>query len=213
MGEIKNGILGGFSGKAGSVIGYIVRGKSYIRGLNRKKNKKKASPAQLASRARFKMIQEWRARHTSLFATTFKNHTHERSAQNAAHAFNAHIVKGEYPNFQIDPAEIVISSGTLPELADLTMHFDDQLQLHFSWTMGNKKGEHPRDVLTVFVQYEDEAKFQEATTTACIRADKKLIYKLQHPQRKSAAHIYVTVLSDDRERAANSKYMGRIAIG
>jgi hypothetical protein len=37
MGEIKNGVLGGFSGKAGSVIGYIVRGKSYIRGLNKKR--------------------------------------------------------------------------------------------------------------------------------------------------------------------------------
>jgi hypothetical protein len=159
------------------------------------------------------MIQEWRARYTTLFATSFKNHTHERSAQNAAYAFNAQIVKGEYPNFEIDPAKIVISSGTLPGLANLAMHFDEQLQLRLSWDMGNEKGEGHRDVLTVLVQYEDEAKFYEATTTACIRADKSLIYKLQHPQGKPSAHMYVTVLSDDREKAANSCYMGRIAIG
>lgn len=210
MGQIKNGVLGGFSGKAGSVIGYIVRGKSYIRGVSNKKPKK-PTIAQLASRARFKMLQEWRSRYTLLFATTFKSHTHERSAQNAAHALNAHIVKGEYPNFEIDPAEILISSGTLPGLANLTMHLDDQLQLNFSWDMiYEKKGEQHRDVLALLVQYEDEMNFYEATTTAAIRADEKLTYKLKHAQEKISAHVYITVLSDDRERAANSRYMGKI---
>lgn len=209
MAQIKNGVLGGFSGKAGSVIGYIVRGKSYIRGLSNKKPKK-PTIKQLASRARFKMLQEWRSRYTTFFATTFKNHTHERSAQNAAHALNAHIIKGEYPNFEIDPTEIVISSGTLPGLADLTMHLDDQLQLNFNWDMIYEKGEQHLDVLALLVQYEDKAKFFEATTTAAIRADKQLIYKLKFPNGKSSAHVYVTVLSDDRERAATSRYMGRI---
>ena len=35
MARIKNGVLGGFSGKAGSVIGFQRRGKSFIRGLTK----------------------------------------------------------------------------------------------------------------------------------------------------------------------------------
>ena len=56
---------------------------------------------QLASGEKFKVLQEWRSYLTPFFVISFKNHTHERSAQNAAHALNAHIVNGEYPNFVI----------------------------------------------------------------------------------------------------------------
>ncbi len=147
-----------------------------------------------------------------MFATTFKNHTHERSAQNVAHALNAHIIKGEYPNFEIDPTEIVISSGTLPGLADLTMHLDEELQLNFSWNMIFEKDEQHRDVIALLVQYNDITNSYEATTTAAIRADKKLIYKLKNAVGKPSAHVYATVLSDDRERAANSQYMGKIEL-
>ncbi|MGF1925888.1 MAG: DUF6266 family protein, partial [Bacteroidia bacterium] len=81
MARSEGGVLGGFSGKVGSIIGYRLRGKDVIRGLPRTSNKK-PSVKQLAQRARFKLIQEWRSEFTDLFAVTFSNHTHERSAQN-----------------------------------------------------------------------------------------------------------------------------------
>lgn len=211
MGQIKNGVLGGFSGKVGSLIGYTVRGKSYIRGLN-KRSTKKPSLAQLASRERFRIIQQWRVRYTMLFATTFKNHTQERSAQNAAHAFNSQIVIGDYPNYEIDPERIVISSGTLPELTDLSMEFDsEQLALTFNWKNANIKNDEERDALALLVQYDSELATFEASTTAALRFDKQMTYKLRLWKSYTTAHVYVTVLSDDRERAGNSRYMERIA--
>ena len=53
MARIKNGVLGGFSGKAGSVIGFQRRGKSFIKGLN-KGAPKPPTLNQLASRENLK---------------------------------------------------------------------------------------------------------------------------------------------------------------
>jgi len=207
MAQIKSGANGGFSGKAGSVIGYQYRGKSYIKGLASRKPKK-PSAKQLESRARFGMIQKWRSQFTNLFAITFKNHTHERSAQNAAHAFNVHIVKGEYPDFIIDRSEMVISSGSMSGLKDLTMNLSEDLHLNFTWDTIYHNGAIETDLLTLLVWYQDGT--CEVSTTAAQRMDKKLSYVLRDPEKGSFADIYVAVLSDDRERAANSVYMGRI---
>ena len=102
------------------------------------------------------------------------------------------------------------SRKRLPGLADLTMHVDDQQRLVFSWDMGYEKGEKHRDVIALLVQYEDASNFYEATTTAAVRSDNKLIYKLKYGQNHPSAHVYITVRSDDRERAANSRNMGKI---
>lgn len=208
MARLKNGILGGFSGKAGSVIGYEVRGKSFIRGLA-KPSTKKPTQSQLASRQRFKLLQQWRSAFTPIFAITFKNHTHERSAQNAAHAFNANSIKGEYPDFVIDPQAVVISKGALPGLAELTMRTDEEKQLHFSWKGLNGPGALQTDLLTLLIWY-DEGEVFEASTSAAERADGAFTYTLKYPGGHRFADVYITVLSDDRERAADSSYMGRV---
>ncbi|TCC97334.1 DUF6266 family protein, partial [Pedobacter psychroterrae] len=51
MAILKGGILGGFTGKIGDVIGYIRFGKSYIK-MKSKKKKKKASDKQVEARKR-----------------------------------------------------------------------------------------------------------------------------------------------------------------
>lgn len=211
MARITQGILGGFSGKAGSVVGYQYRGKSYIRGLVNHPSTKKPSLAQLASRERFKIVQNWRANFTMLFATTFNNHKNDRSAQNAAHAFNTGIISGEYPNYTIDYTKIVISSGNLPGLINPTLTVDMEHKLHFKWTSEYKNGALHNDVITVLVCYE-HATHYEASTTVAARSAKECTFELKEAKGFSFAHVYLTVLSDDRERASNSVYMGSVKL-
>ncbi|RQO79443.1 hypothetical protein DBR40_03565 [Pedobacter sp. KBW01] len=65
-------------------------------------------------------MQKWRSQFTGFFATTFKNHTHEHSVQNAAQAFDTGIVAGEYPAYYIYASKVV-SNGALPGLPGLIM--------------------------------------------------------------------------------------------
>lgn len=209
MARIKNGILGGFSGKAGAVIGYEVRGKSFIRGLPRITNKT-PSIKQLASRAKFKLLQNWRSQLTDFFAISFRNHTRERSAQNAAHHFNSKIIKGEYPNFEIDYPSIVISAGTLPGLSELEMRVTNK-QLNISWK-ANAIGEAKYgDLIALLVCYEQHSYYQGELSLAnrqVCKCDLELIY----PPECTLAHVYITVISNDREKAANSVYLGQIIL-
>ena len=207
MARIKNGVLGGFSGKAGSVIGFQRRGKSFIKGLN-KGAPKPPTLNQLASREKFKLLQNWRSYLTSFFAISFKNHTHERSAQNAAHRFNANIVKGEYPNFEIDYTAIVISQGNLPTLKEVMMTVDENRKLHFTWTDTYEKGAEHSDLVALLIFFNKKST-HAGSTTAAHRMDKGFSFQLSLAKTLTHADVYITVLSDDRERAANSQYVGR----
>ena len=165
MARIKNGVLGGFSGKAGSVIGFQRRGKSFIKGLN-KGAPKPPTLNQLASREKFKLLQNWRSYLTSFFAISFKNHTHERSAQNVTHRFNANIVKGEYPNFEIDYTAIVISQGDLPTLKEVKMTTDENRKLHFTWTDIYEKGAEHSDLVALLIFFNEKSIYTGSTTAA-----------------------------------------------
>lgn len=58
MGTIRKGANGGFSGKAGSVIGASWKSIDYIRGLSKKSNKP-ATEEQLIQQARFYTIAKF----------------------------------------------------------------------------------------------------------------------------------------------------------
>ncbi|WP_443939190.1 DUF6266 family protein [Pedobacter sp. MW01-1-1] len=210
MAQSKDGALGRFLGKLGPVIGYELRGKNFIRSLPTP-TKKKPTQAQLANREKFKILQQWRSVFTPVFAITFKNHTNERSAQNAAHAFNANIVKGEYPNFVIDASEVVISKGDLLGLPELNMQVTEKKQLDFSWRNSLERTALQTDLLTVLIWYDQSETF-EANTAIAERFKQSFSYTLSYANECTFADVYLTVLSNDRERAANSVYMGRVML-
>lgn len=209
MARIKNGILGGFSGKAGAVAGYQIRGKSFIRGLPKVSNQT-PSLKQLANRAKFKLLQNWRSPFTDFFAISFRNHNLERSAQNAAHHFNRKIIKGEYPNFEIDYSLAVISAGTLPGLAGLTMLVDG-LQLQFNWT-GSAIGEAKYGDLVALLVCYDKGNYHQGHLNLATRRDGSCSFDLVYPSESTKAYVYMTVISNDRAKAANSVYLGEVAI-
>ncbi|MFA6277613.1 MAG: DUF6266 family protein [Pedobacter sp.] len=210
MAQAKNGINGGFSGKAGSVIGYTVRGKQVMRSVPRKITKN-PSEKQLAARARFGLLQQWRSPLTSFFAITFKNHTHERSAQNAAHHFNSGIVKGEYPNYVIDYSSIVISSGNLPFLTNLQLDASDKQNVNLAWEASYESDAAANDLVAYLILY-DQHDYFDGNLNAVERGAGNCKLTLNYPEGCKTAHIYVTVLSNDRERAANSAYLGKIEL-
>ena len=56
MASFNNGILGGFSGKVGTVVGIIQGNKYHMRSLPRRR--KKYTPGELLNQAQFKLVQD-----------------------------------------------------------------------------------------------------------------------------------------------------------
>ncbi|WP_374166371.1 DUF6266 family protein [Arcticibacter sp. MXS-1] len=112
MGEIRTGANGGFSGKAGSVIGSKWRGISYIRGLARSINRK-STQAQVEQRQRFALMVAFLAPLKGLLEQSFGNQDTTRATPyNLALHYNLnHAITGSSPNLKIDFSKIVLSKG------------------------------------------------------------------------------------------------------
>ncbi|MBB6236058.1 hypothetical protein HDC90_000664 [Pedobacter sp. AK013] len=208
MARLKDGALGGFSGKVGSVIGYSYRNKDYIRSVPTQ-SKKAPTLKQLASRARFKFFNEWRNPLSGFFNVTFKNQSGAHSAQNAAHRLNKEIITGVYPDFAIDYSKVIISKGALPPVLDLQMRHENEM-LHFTWQPNLIAPALGTDLMAILVCHSNNLNFFQASLNAAERHSSKCAFKLDDTSRGEKIEIYATFLSNDRERACNSQYMGSI---
>lgn len=210
MARLKNGALGGFSGKVGSVVGYSLRNKDFIKGLP-KPSSKPPTLKQLASRARFKFFNEWRNPLTEFFSVSFKNQTATHSAQNAAHHYNKDIIIGEYPDYGINYEKIIISSGNLPPVTDLKMEMTEHGNLRLSWEPNLTGSAKATDLLAVLVCYIGSNTELTGTLNGAERGDGHHDFVIAYRPAGTTVAVYSTFLSNDRNRACNSQYMGKIS--
>jgi hypothetical protein len=114
MGRIKKGILGGFSGKVGTVVGANWKSISYMRSLPQKVKNPRTLP-QLKQRSKFTLVVNLLRPMLPLLRVGWKQYAHGRqSAFNAATSYTlANAIIGEYPDYKIDPKKVMISRGTL----------------------------------------------------------------------------------------------------
>ncbi|MBR4157180.1 MAG: hypothetical protein IKU01_10870 [Bacteroidales bacterium] len=111
MGNIKQGILGGFSGKVGTVIGSSWKGITYMRAIA--PNVKDARTAkQLAQREKFVLTLGFLRSLQSFVRVGFKMYATRQTAFNAAMSYTLkNCIKGMSPNFSIDYAKVMVSRG------------------------------------------------------------------------------------------------------
>lgn len=114
MGTILKGALGGFSGKAGAIIGSSWKSINYIKGLSKKRTKP-ASEEQLIQQARFFTIAKFIMPIASFVNLGFgRVNAATMTATNVAIQANINsAVVGTYPNFTLDYSKIRISQGGL----------------------------------------------------------------------------------------------------
>jgi hypothetical protein len=114
MATLRQGILGGFSGKVGTVIGFTRKGISYIRGLATTFTNPN-TPAQQEQRAKFALVMKFLRPLVALLRVGFKQAASTMSGFNAAMAYTLNnAVKGVYPALEIDFQKVLICQGNLP---------------------------------------------------------------------------------------------------
>jgi len=133
MGTIKKGILGGFSGKVGTVIGGNWKGIDYMRGKAASVSNPKTE-AQLDQRARFGAALKFLQPLTSFIRVGFKNYAVKMTAFNSAMSYNLNnALSGVYPEYFIDYASALVSRGTLPGALNPLVQSSTPGQVDFAW--------------------------------------------------------------------------------
>lgn len=113
MGTIKKGILGGFSGKVGTVVGGSWKGISYMRSLPQKV-KNPRTEGQVSQRTKFAITMHYLKPMTAFLRTDWKLYANKQSPFNAAMSYTlANAITGNYPDYDIDPSKVLVSCGSL----------------------------------------------------------------------------------------------------
>lgn len=133
MGTIMNGILGGFSGKVGTVIGSNWNGIDYMR--SRAANiTQPNTPAQLAQRARFGMVGKFLRPLIPFLRLGYKNLAVKQSAYNAALAYTLdNAITGTYPTLDIDYTKVLVCQGNLLGAENPAVVSATAGKIDFSW--------------------------------------------------------------------------------
>lgn len=133
MAIFSKGILGGFSGKVGNVVGSTWRGKDVLRSLPTKRNRV-ATQSQLDQQEKFSLIMKFMTSMTALLNTTFKAYGRGISAVNAAVSYNLQNgISGAASPFNLSYPNILLSRGDLPNTNSATAVAEAGNAVKFTW--------------------------------------------------------------------------------
>lgn len=207
MGTIKQGILGGFSGKVGTVVGGSWKGISYMRSLAQNV-KNPRTEAQMTQRSKFALTLAFLKPITNYVRVGFKPYASKQTAFNAAMSYIvANAISGEYPNHTLDFAKVLVSRGSLFPVENASAEADAG-KITISWTDNSGISDAlPTDVAMplVFNPLKVEAVF---STSAAARADGMAEINLPADWAGDNVEVYLGFVSADGKAIANSIYLG-----
>ena len=153
MGTISKGILGGFSGKVGTVIGGTWKGIDYMRSQANKRSFD-PSPAQLAQQLKFGLVMKFLQPMAALLEITFRDFAVRMTGINSAFAYTIkNAVTGVYPSFAIAYPLVLVSRGDLPNALAPAVTSGAKSTLTFSWTDNSGVGSASATDVGLFVAY------------------------------------------------------------
>lgn len=113
MAQIKKGVLGGFTGSIGNIVGFHRQGNDYIR-TKPAQVRNPNTEAQQQQRLRFTLMIALLKSIKPFIKAGFKLVTGKRTAFSAAMSVNVKkAITGVFPDYIIDPQELVVAQGSL----------------------------------------------------------------------------------------------------
>jgi len=133
MSTIKQGILGGFSGKTGTVVGSSWKGIAVMRGIAPSVSNPRTA-AQLAQRAKFAATIKFLQPLTPFLRIGFKNQAVGMTGFNAAMSYNvSNALSGTYPAYEIDYSKALVSMGNLPGALNPEVTSTTAGEIEYTW--------------------------------------------------------------------------------
>ena len=134
MGRITKGILGGFSGTVGTVIGGTWKGIDYMRSQPSRRTTT-SSQRQKEQQAKFGLMIKFQSTMNNLLNYSFKSYAVKMTGANSAMSYNLrNAITGTYPDFLIDYSLILVSRGDLPNALNPTASAAGAGNVHYTWT-------------------------------------------------------------------------------
>lgn len=212
MGRIRKGVLGGFSGTVGTVVGSNWNGIDCMRSLPTASKSRKSSPKQLEQQARFTLANRFVRTLSDLFMETYDKVSFEKTGINTALSdVVKRAVAGNYPLFSIQYNLVYVSRGSLPNAATVIVAAGPGGTLAFNWSnaaAGIGK-ESPNDqVLLVAHCPELNRSIYRIGALRSAAADTLVAAAFIG----KTVHTWATFISEDGQDYADSLYTGEVIV-
>lgn len=136
MSILSQGILGGFSGKKGPVIGSSWRGKPVMRSKPVFKKNRTFTDSQLNQQEKFKLINAFLRSIDYLLNLSYKKGKDGRTGFQEAFSENIkNAIAGELSPFSIDYEKVKLAHGSIPLLSEITCTAEPSNMVRFSWNL------------------------------------------------------------------------------
>lgn len=203
MGTIKQGILGGFSGRVGTVVGGTWKSVHYMRALAI--NIKDArTDKQLCQCGRFSEVVNFLKIITPFIRIGYRNYEQGKSAYNAATSYLLkYAVTGCGEEAALDFEKVRVSRGSLTPALDAAVAVESG-KASFSWTDNSDTGDALATDQAMVLVYNKDRQEVVYNVAAGTRGDATAELTLPTGWDSEALAVYLGFCSEDGERVANS---------
>ena len=210
MGTIQKGILGGFSGKVGTVVGANWRGQDVMRSLP-KKSDRAATEEQLIIRERFKLVTRFLAPIRPILALYFGQPQGYKSRRNLATSYHlTDAVIGVMPNLTIDYPKVIITKGELLLGENLAATAGANARIDVSWQDNSGEGLAKADDQLLAVVYNPDRDRFHTLMAGAARDEGTFRVELPPTWAAETVHCWLSFASAEGKKVANSVYMGEL---
>lgn len=212
MGKINQGILGGFSGKVGNVIGGNWKGIDYMR----VKPASVANPkteGQVDQRSKFSTALRFLQPLNEFLKVGYKNYAVKMTQFNSAMSYTLkNAITGAYPDFTIDYANALVSRGSLTVAKNGAVSSSSNGVVDFAWTDNTGDGSAKatdKAMLLIINKGKGEAIF---TTAGNARSTEGQTLAIPDDYAGDQVECFISFVSEDGLTVSNSKYVGSVTL-
>ena len=212
MARISKGILGGFSGKVGTVVGANFRGKDIIRSVP-KKSDRKPTEAQALQQAKFKLVIQFLQPLKVIQTKYFGQSSGVKSKVNLAASYmleNAILVVAEIPQLIFN--KILITKGELAGFQNPEVLPAAGRVLDFTWEDNSLQGNAKATDVANVVCYNEILNEFQIFYAAATRADGAAQVTLPAYYGGLDVHIWIYYNNILEKNGCNSPYLGLVTL-
>lgn len=212
MGTYKKGILGGFSGKVGTVVGASWRGKDVMRSLPKASNSA-PTEAQLQQRTKFSMTTKFLNPLNLFVSRYFGSNSGIKTRRSQAMSYLiTEAIDMVGTDFVWNYSKILVSRGDLIGLNNPTVTPDINSTITLNWMDNSGQGDAKGLDKVMVVVYDPATKTTLFSLQIATRSNGSGSYVLPNYLSGATVYVWVATASEDDKLYSTSQYLGSVVV-
>ncbi|WP_316751796.1 DUF6266 family protein [Pedobacter gandavensis] len=212
MGSLSNGLFGGFNGRVGNLVGYMLNGKSIIRTVGH--SGKALTLPRKANCEKMTVVNAFLRPNMNFIRSGFRLITEgtDRNFYNEAVSYNKKFaIQGEYPNISMDYTKALVSMGSLLK-ADTTTISKHENGIEFKWEVPADLPWRNRNDRAMLLIHFPDAGVSTYVLSGSRRHVGNEVVAIDNNLAESRMEAYISFIDEDAREISDSVHAGSLNV-